>query len=136
MLRDTEILNPLNIHSRRDVTAKKALPPYPRAMATNVLSQVSQLASKHQWILLTAECPRPTIAQISHYQELGNHMVQMKPSLHLSQTQVIEKAIQSGNACAIIAHGDFSSDSQQHLQQLAQQYNCEVIFLAPSPYLH
>ncbi|MGV2987156.1 hypothetical protein ACE1OE_05880 [Vibrio sp. E150_011] len=136
MLRNTEILNSLHLHSHRELTVKGRPISYQRRMETNVLNKVSQLASKHQWVLLTAECPRPTLAQISHYQGLGNHMVQIKPSIHLNQTQVIEKAIRSGNACAIIANGDFSPSCQRELQQLAKQHHCEVIFLPSAPYLH
>lgn len=101
-----------------------------------ILEKVSQLTSKPQWILLTAECPRPSVSQIMHFHKLGNHMVQMKPSVNLSQYQVVEKAIRSGNACAVIANGCFSQDEQRRLSSLATHYHCEVIFLSLESYLH
>lgn len=107
-----------------------------RRIQDDVLEKVSQLASKPQWILLTAECPRPSVGQVMHFHKLGNHMVQMKASLHLSQYQVVKKAIRSGNACAVIANGEFSTSEQNQLQQLAAAHQCEVIFLGKDSYLH
>ncbi|GAL21025.1 superfamily II DNA and RNA helicase [Vibrio maritimus] len=101
-----------------------------------VLEKLSKLTSRPQWILMTAECPRPSAGQALHFHKLGKHMVQMKPSASLTQYQVVEKAIRSGNACAIIANGQFSTQEQATLNALALSQQCEVVFLSGERYLH
>ena len=107
-----------------------------RGIQDEILEKLSQLTSRPQWILLTAECPRPSTSQVMHFHKLGNHMVQMKPSVSLTQYQVVEKAIRSGNACAIIANGYFTTQQQATLNALALGHQCEVIFLSGEHYLH
>ncbi|CAH0525819.1 hypothetical protein [Vibrio hippocampi] len=102
----------------------------------DILCKVNQLISKKQWVLMTAECPRPTMAQVSRFHALGQNMVQMKPSHTLNQFQVVEKAIRSGNACAVIANGTFSTSEQARLHTLAIEFDCELIYLNSAHRLH
>lgn len=98
-------------------------------LSNDILSKVNQLIGKKQWVLLTAECPRPTLQQMRRYHALGHNMVQMKPSHTLTQAKVVEKAIRSGNACAVIANGYFTTAEQASLHILAVKFDCEVIYL-------
>ena len=102
-----------------------------------MLSRLAQLSVQHQWILYTAQCPRP------HYQQLSIHRIQCHKIIHMkasrsgSEIDIVLKAIQSGNASAIVASAGIDKANQRRLQHMAKQHQCEVFFLnKTSPVFH
>ncbi|MBC5850046.1 SulA-like leucine-rich domain-containing protein [Vibrio metschnikovii] len=102
-----------------------------------ILSRLAQLSEQRQWILYTAQCPRP------HYQQLSMHRIQCHKIIHMkasrsgSEIDIVLKAIQSGNASAIVASAGIDKANQRRLQHMAKQHQCEVFFLnKTSPVFH
>lgn len=94
-----------------------------------MMSRLAQLSQQQQWILYTAQCPRPQYeALAAHHVQCGK-IIHMKPSQSQSELEIVMKAIQSGNASAIVASGKIDFVNQKLLQQLARDHQCEVFFL-------
>lgn len=53
----------------------------------------------------------------------------MKPSQQLSEVEIVIKAIQSGNASAVVASNKIALMNQSMLRDIAQRYQCEVFFV-------
>ncbi len=96
---------------------------------SDMLSRLSSLSQHKQWILFTGECPRPQYNELSAHQIHCSRIIHMKPSQSQSEITIVMKAIQSGNASAIVASGNIDIVSQKLLQQLATEHHCEVFFL-------
>lgn len=92
--------------------------------------RLAQLSAYKQWILLTAECSRPNEQQLQALHQRGHNMIQMKPSKSLSEWDIAMKAIQSGNASAVVVSNRMSPLKQRQLQAIAHRYHCEVLFVA------
>jgi len=104
---------------------------------SDMFSRLSSLSQHKQWILFTGECPRPQYNELSAHQVHCNRIIHMKPSQSQSEITIVMKAIQSGNASAIVASGNIDIVSQKLLQQMATDHQCEVFFLAPTqPQFH
>ncbi|TOO40586.1 hypothetical protein CGH39_14230, partial [Vibrio parahaemolyticus] len=57
------------------------------------------------------------------------NVIQMKPSQQLSEVEIVIKAIQSGNASAVVASNKIALMNQSMLRDIAQRYQCEVFFV-------
>ncbi|AUI85901.1 hypothetical protein BS333_05635 [Vibrio azureus] len=97
--------------------------------ADQLLSQLATLSLQRQWILFTAECQRPDYEQLSSFNIRCQNILQINRSHTLSEVEIVIKAIQSGNACAVVASNTICSESQSYLRHLAQRYQCEVFFV-------
>lgn len=96
----------------------------------NMMSTLAGLSQQQQqWILFTAECPRPQYQQFASFNIHCDRVIHMKPSQSLSELEIVIKAIQSGNASAVIASNGIETVNQALLKQLAAEHQCEVFFV-------
>ncbi|UUM31691.1 hypothetical protein [Vibrio japonicus] len=109
-----------------------AQPTRPMSIDDSVLTRLAGLSNQEQWILFTAECPRPDFDQFSSYKVSCTKIIQMKPSQTLSELEIVIKAIKSGNASAVVASNDITNIDQVLLRSLGRQYQCEVFFVEGS----
>ncbi|MCG9597582.1 hypothetical protein L1D15_12730 [Vibrio sp. Isolate25] len=107
-----------------------AQPTQPMNIADSTLSRLAGLSNQKQWILFTAECPRPDYDQFSSYNVSCKKIIQMKPSQTQSEFEIVMKAIKSGNASAVVASDNIEPVEQSMLRDLAVQHRCEVFFVA------
>ncbi len=112
--------------SRHNVLAQ---PTMPMNLADDVIAELARLSHGDQWIMVTANCPRPHHPQFSQYKASCNKIIQMMPSQTLSEIEVVMRAIQSGNASAVIASNDIDIANRHFLRVLAAQHQCEVFFV-------
>jgi len=105
--------------------------------AADMFVRLSSLSEHKQWILFTCECPRPQYHELAAHQIHCSRIIHMKPSQSQSEITIVMKAIQSGNASAVVASGNIDIVSQKLLKQIATEYRCEVFFLEPAtPQFH
>lgn len=97
-------------------------------------SQLSTGSIKRGWIMFTSQCSRATVSSIAANQQWVNYVVHLMPSKTLSEYEVVEKAIQLGNASSIIASHHFSTYEQHTLSDLAKRYRCQLFFTSNSLY--
>ncbi|EKO3425786.1 hypothetical protein [Vibrio fluvialis] len=97
---------------------------------TGMMSRLANLSQQQQWILYTAQCPRPQYDELAAHHVQCGKIIHMKPSQSQSEIEIVMKAIQSGNASAIVASGEIDIVSQKLLTQLATEHHCEVFFLS------
>ncbi|CAM3690813.1 hypothetical protein [Vibrio aquimaris] len=93
------------------------------------IKRLAGLSDQKQWILFTAECPRPSLDIFSSYNVNCGNMIHLKPSKTLCERAIVEKAIKSRNASAIVASNKISTFDQKVLSDLAAEYGCQVIFI-------
>ncbi|EIV1706347.1 SulA-like leucine-rich domain-containing protein [Vibrio parahaemolyticus] len=113
-------------YSRYNVLAQTT---QPMDVSDQLLSKLAVLSQQKQWILFTAECPRPDFEQLTASNICCKNVIQMKPSQQLSEVEIVIKAIQSGNACAVVASNKIALMNQSMLRDIAQRYQCEVFFV-------
>ncbi len=101
----------------------------PMDVSDQLLSKLAVLSQQKQWILFTAECPRPDFEQLTASNICCKNVIQMKPSQQLSEVEIVIKAIQSGNASAVVASNKIALMNQSMLRDIAQRYQCEVFFV-------
>ncbi|WGY46720.1 hypothetical protein [Vibrio sp. ABG19] len=101
----------------------------PVSVNQDMMSRLARLSQQQQWILYTAQCPRPQYDTLAAHQVQCGKIIHMKPSQSQSELEIVMKAIQSGNASAIVASGAIDFVNQKLLQQLARDHQCEVFFL-------
>lgn len=102
---------------------------YPMNIDNRDLNRLAGLSNSQQWILFTAECPRPNYAQFETHNISCKKIIQMRSSQRQSELEIVIKAIKSGNASAIIASDQIAAVDQDFLQELAFEYHCEVFFV-------
>ncbi|MDK9763113.1 hypothetical protein KI743_13990 [Vibrio sp. D420a] len=102
----------------------------------NLLARMALLSSQEQWLLFTAQTPRPSAKELSQFNICCERIIHMKPSRQMSEMETVEKAIRSRNASAIVASNQIDSFGQQYLRELAIQYQCEVFFVEHSTTHH
>ncbi|MCJ2377416.1 hypothetical protein LNL84_11300 [Vibrio sp. ZSDZ34] len=103
----------------------------------SILKRLSSLACKRQWVLLTSQCRRPTNNDLTRHNITSHTVVQIKPSSTLSEFEIVEKALRSRNACAVVASHSIPDHQQVSLRELAAQCGCEIFFTRDSSnYLH
>lgn len=112
-----------------------AQPTQPMNIADSTLSRLAGLSNQKQWILFTAECPRPDYEQFSSY-NVSCKIIQMKSSQTQSEFEIVVKAIKSGNASAVVASDNIELVEQSLLRDLASQYHCEVFFVESHNQFH
>ncbi|OIQ24586.1 hypothetical protein [uncultured Vibrio sp.] len=106
-----------------------AQPTSAMAIDESVMSRLSGLSNTQQWILFTSECPRPDFEQFSSFNISCNKIIHMKASQSMSELETATKAIQSGNASAVIASTNIDLVNQGLLRSLASHHDCEVFFV-------
>ena len=111
-----------------------AQPTHPLDIDDSSLARLAGLSNQNQWILFTAECPRPDFAQFSSYKISCTKIIHMRPSQTQSELEIVMKAIKSGNASAVVASSNITSIDQVLLRSLGRQYQCEVFFVEGSSY--
>ncbi len=94
-----------------------------------LLTKLAVLSQQKQWVLFTAECPRPNFDQLSASNICCKNVIQMKPSQQLSEVEIVIKAIKSGNASAVVASKDIAPINQSKLRDIGLRYQCEVFFV-------
>ncbi|PFG56006.1 cell division inhibitor SulA [Vibrio sp. ES.051] len=113
-------------YSRHNVLAQTT---QPMAVSDQFLSKLADLSQQKQWIMFTAECPRPDFDQLAASSICCRNIIQIKPSQHFSEVEIVIKAIQSGNASAVVASTKIALMNQSMLRDIAQRYQCEVFFV-------
>lgn len=91
--------------------------------------RLASLSQQKQWILYTANCPRPVYSELVSHHINCKHIVHLKPSSVLSEEEIVIKAIVAGTASAIVASNTFDLATKGRIKQLAAQHQCEVFFL-------
>jgi len=104
--------------------------------ALSVFERLSELSSQNQWVLFTSETPRPSAKQLEAHAVCCNRVIHMKASSSQPEEIIVMKAIQSGNASAVVASDAIAPFNQAQLKSLARQYQCEVFFIPSSPSVH
>ncbi|MDF2152363.1 SulA-like leucine-rich domain-containing protein [Vibrio sp. CAU 1672] len=113
-------------YSRFNVLAQTT---QPMNVPSSLLAKLATLSQQQQWILFTAECPRPDFAQLTASKIRCQNIIQMKPSQQQSEVEIVVKAIRSGNASAVVASTNIAHINQIMLRDLAQRHQCEVFFV-------
>lgn len=106
-----------------------AQPTQPMNIDHSTLHRLAGLSGQSQWILFTSECPRPNYDQFAASHISCQKIIQMKPSHTQSEFEIVKKAIQSGNASAVVASTNIAAVEQSLLRCLAEQFQCEVFFV-------
>ncbi|ANU36557.1 SulA-like leucine-rich domain-containing protein [Vibrio scophthalmi] len=106
-----------------------AQPTQPMNIADSVLNRLAGLSMQQQWIFFTAECPRPDHAQFAASNVVCQKIIQLKSSNTQSELEIVIKAIQSGNASAVVASNQIDSVNKSLLKDLALSHGCEVFFV-------
>ncbi len=106
-----------------------AQPTQPMSITDGALSRLAGLSNHAQWILFTAECPRPDYDQLAACNIRCNKIIQMKPSQVQTEFEIVIKAIKSGNASAVVASNNIPAVEQNLLKTLANEHMCEVFFV-------
>lgn len=96
--------------------------------ATQFWKRISELSHQNQWILFTAQCPRPSIKQLTRFNTCSSKVIHMKASSYQSEFEIAIKAIQSGNASAVVVSSNIDEFGQRQLNLLAKKHQCEVFF--------
>ncbi|GLO60832.1 cell division inhibitor SulA [Vibrio sp. MACH09] len=96
----------------------------------SVYQNLAKLSNKKQWVLFTANCPRPTQHELTRHNVSCDKVIHMKPSIQFSEEQIVVKAIQARTASAIVASSDLQQDAKNRIQRIASNYSCEVFFLS------
>ncbi|MEZ9339745.1 SulA-like leucine-rich domain-containing protein [Vibrio splendidus] len=94
-----------------------------------LFARMALLSNQHQWLLFTAQTPRPSAKQLKQHNVCCERVIHMKASNQMNEVETVEKAIRSGNASAIVASTSIDSFSQQYLRTLGQRFQCEVFFI-------
>lgn len=99
--------------------------------------QLEGLAQRQQWIMFTAQCPRTYVVSLADSHNYAEKVVHLMPSRQLSEFDVVEKAIRSNNASAVIASSQLSAQQQAWLTTLAKLHHCLLFFVdASQNHLH
>ncbi|CAM2834774.1 SulA-like leucine-rich domain-containing protein [Vibrio mytili] len=121
-----QLHNQTHTYSRYNVLAQTT---QPMDVSEQLLMKLAVLSQQPQWILYTAECPRPDFDQLTASNICCKNIIQMKPSQQLSEVEIVIKAIQSGNASAVVASNNIATMNQSMLRDIAHRYQCEVFFV-------
>lgn len=97
--------------------------------------KLNTVSQRNQWIMFTAQCPRQNIISLSTDQTWSDKVIHIMPSRRLSEFDVVEKAIRSGNASAIVASNQITHHQQSRLTALAEVNQCQLFFVDTSEVL-
>ncbi len=116
-------------YSRANVLAQSTSP---LDISGGTLCKLAELSEQGQWIMFTNQCPRPDYMQMNAFNVRCNKVIHLKHSQTMSEFEVAMKAIQSGNASAVVATTTISPIERSLLQGLALQFQCEIFFVEGS----
>ncbi|NLS11356.1 hypothetical protein HGP28_00460 [Vibrio sp. SM6] len=116
-------------YSRYNVIAQ---PTRPMALSEAMLFELAFRSQQPRWVMVTHQCPRPDFNQLSSHAIRCQNVVHLKESHHFTEADIIIKAIDSGNASAIIASNHIDKITQQKLKAYAVARECVVFFINPS----
>ncbi|MCG9692923.1 hypothetical protein L1D55_14445 [Vibrio sp. Isolate22] len=94
-----------------------------------LFAKMALLSNQHQWLLFTAQTPRPSAKQLQKHNVCCDRVIHMKASHQMTEAETVEKAIRSKNASAIVASASIDQFSQQYLRTLGLRFQCEVFFM-------
>ncbi|WP_299690637.1 SulA-like leucine-rich domain-containing protein [uncultured Vibrio sp.] len=94
-----------------------------------LFARMALLSSQHQWLLFTAQTPRPSAKKLKQHNVCCDRVIHMKASCQMTEVETVEKAIRSKNASAIVASTSIDPFSQKYLTTLAKRFQCEVFFI-------
>ncbi|MFA0113220.1 SulA-like leucine-rich domain-containing protein [Vibrio sp. 10N.261.46.E11] len=94
-----------------------------------LFAKMALLSNQHQWLLFTAQTPRPSAKQLQLHNVCCDRVIHMKASNQMTEVETVEKAIRSKNASAIVASASIDQFSQQYLRTLGIRFQCEVFFI-------
>ncbi|EAQ52819.1 MULTISPECIES: SulA-like leucine-rich domain-containing protein [Vibrio] len=94
-----------------------------------LFAKMALLSNQHQWLLFTAQTPRPSAKQLQQHNVCCDRVIHMKASNQMTEVETVEKAIRSKNASAIVASASIDQFSQQYLRTLGMRFQCEVFFI-------
>ncbi|USD64130.1 SulA-like leucine-rich domain-containing protein [Vibrio sp. SCSIO 43136] len=100
----------------------------PSHNSETLVNHLARLSHKSKWIYFTAQCQRPKQGWAKYARFTTSRLIHLMPSRHLTEKEVIIKALQSGNASAVVASERFSLIDKRHLKQRANQLGCELYF--------
>lgn len=100
--------------------------------ASSMMQRLALLSNQRQWILYTAECPRPQISELSSYHVDFHKVIHMKPSQRHDEVNTVLQAIRSGTASAVVASHRIPTALRQLLITTGKQHQCEVFFVSPT----
>lgn len=106
-----------------------AQPTQPMNIEDAILNRLAGLSMQQQWIFFTAQCPRPDHAQFAASNVSCQKIIQLKSSNTQTELDIVIKAIQSGNASAVVASNQIDNISKSQLKDLALSHGCEVFFV-------
>jgi cell division inhibitor SulA len=98
-----------------------------------IYSELAKLSAQKQWILYTANCPRPVQAELVKHDINCKNVIHMKPSNLYSEEEIVIKAVNAGTASAIVASAGLSAHSIARIKEVAGLRGCAVFFLNQSP---
>jgi cell division inhibitor SulA len=119
------ILNPIN---KIDRTHRLSVSTHQPFNHTGLHSQLDNLSRRKQWIMFTAQCPRQDVVAFAAHQTWTHKVIHIMPSRQLSEVEVVDKAIRSGNASAIVASNQIAKEQQHWLTTLAGLHHCQLFF--------
>ncbi|NAZ52972.1 hypothetical protein GL177_06320 [Vibrio toranzoniae] len=94
-----------------------------------LFARMALLSNQYQWLLFTAQTPRPSAKQLKQHNVCCDRVIHMKASHQMTEVETVEKAIRSKNASAIVASSSIDQFSQQYLRTLGLRFQCEVFFM-------
>ncbi|WP_413284396.1 hypothetical protein [Vibrio sp. MA40-2] len=95
----------------------------------SIYSALAILSNRKQWILYTADCPRPIHAELAKHNINCNTIIQMKSSSLFCEEEIVIKAIEAGTASAIVASSKIEYHSRIRINTLASIKGCAVFYL-------
>lgn len=102
----------------------------PAPIITNSLHQrLREISQRNKWIMFTAECSREIFDELREDSYNYQHVVQLKPSKHDDEYEVVVKALCSGNASTVVASNNISPTERTQLQCLAIERRCDIYFV-------
>lgn len=105
-------------------------------VASKIAERLAVLSQQKQWILYTAQCPRPIQEDLIKHKINCKKIVHLKPSNQLTEEEIVVKAIEARTSSAIVASSQLSPEAKSRILSLAAQYSCEVFFLAETTSSH
>ncbi len=99
----------------------------------SIYPELARLTRQKQWVLYTANCPRPSHAELIQHQVNYQNIIHMRLSRHLTEEEVVMKAIEAGTVAAIVASSRLNACARAQIQSRAFEKGCEVFFLSESP---
>lgn len=95
----------------------------------NLYINLAKLSHQKQWILYTAECPRPIQSELGQHNINCANVIHLKPSHYYSEEEIVIKAVKAGTASAVVASQHLDSHARARIIMMAKLHRCSVFFL-------